>query len=274
MIELPGPLVTADWLQAHAGSVVLADVRWSIPTGPKRQDYEAGHIPGAVFVDLDADLSEEPGPRGRHPLPSPEDFATARARLGLVEPVVAYDDTGGATASRLWWMLDSIGVPAAVLEGGTEAWSGEWESGIVHPTPAAVSTIPWPDARYIDADALLGAIDAGAVALDARSAERFRGEENPIDARYGHVPGARSWPWETSLRADGTFLPAAVLRERFEAAGVQEPDDLVTSCGSGVTGCHVLLAARVAGIEGGRLYAGSWSEWGGDPNRPIETGET
>ncbi|MGI9605399.1 MAG: sulfurtransferase [Acidimicrobiales bacterium] len=268
---LPGPLVSADWLRDNLDTVGVVDVRWSIPTGPMRDRYEEGHIPGAVFADLDTDLSAPAGPRGRHPLPTPQDFAVVRSRLGLTRPVVAYDGRGGAVAARLWWMLDSIGVPCAVLEGGLEAWGEPLDSGSVSPVHVPAGPIPWPADRFIDADDMVPAIADGAVALDARNAERFRGEPNDIDPRLGHVPGATSWPWESNLDADARFMTSETLRSRFAELGVVDGSNLIASCGSGVTGCHVLLAARVAGIDGGRLYAGSWSEWAADPDRPVET---
>ena len=274
---LPGPLVSADWLLAHLGSVDIVDVRWSMADGPKRSDHETAHLPGAVFADLDADLSDPPGQRGRHPLPSPEAFAQARSRLGLTgRPVVAYDDQRGATAARLWWMLDAIGCPAAVLDGGVEAWPGPWESG---PTPAPamaeaveVAPVDWPDDRFIDAADVLAAIGAGAVLLDARASERFEGRPNPIDDPPGHIPGSRSRPWTDNVGDDGRLLPADRLRDELGGLGVSQGRELIASCGSGVTGCHDLLAARVAGFDGGRLYTGSWSEWSRGPDRPVATG--
>lgn len=271
----PSPVVSAQWLASNLGAVQLADVRWAMGEGPKREAFEAGHLPAAVFVDLDADLSDPPGERGRHPLPSPERFAEVRGRLGLDDrPVVAYDDQGGAQAGRLWWMLDAIGHEVAVLDGGIQAWAGELEVGpSVEPGREPAGVVDWPADRFVEADEVLSAIEGGAVLVDARSRERFVGEPNPIDPRYGHVPGARSRPWTENVGADGRFLPIEELRAGLRSVGVEPGTDLVASCGSGVTGCHDLLAARLIGIEGGRLYTGSWSEWAGDPDRPVETGE-
>lgn len=272
----PSPVVSAQWLAANLDAVHLADVRWALGEGPKREEYEAGHLPGAVFVDLDTDLSDPPGERGRHPLPSPERFAEVRGRLGLDDrPVVVYDDQSGAQAGRLWWMLDAIGHEVAVLDGGIQAWPGDLEVGpSVEPAREACEVVEWPADRFVDIDDVLPAIEAGAVLVDARSRDRFVGEPNPIDPRLGHVPGARSRPWTENIGADGRFLPIEELRSQLRAAGVVPGADLLASCGSGVTGCHDLLAARLIGIEGGRLYTGSWSEWAGDPDRPVETGET
>lgn len=271
MTQLPGPLVSARWLAEHLDDVILADVRWNIAVGPQPDEHAAGHLPGAVFVDLDADLSAPAGPRGRHPLPTPEAFAAARTRLGLAgRPIVAYDAANGAIAARLWWLLDSIGVDAAVLDGGLAAWTGPQESGPVVPTPVDVAMVPWPDDRFVGVDDVLGAIAAGATHLDARSSERFAGEANPIDARPGHIPGSFSRPWQDNLDEGGRFRTAAELAVEL-GPGVHS--DIVASCGSGVTGCHTLLAARLAGNRGGRLYTGSWSEWSLDEQRPVATDE-
>ncbi len=270
-MALPGPSVSASWLEDNLASVQLADVRWSILAGPARAAFIEGHIPGAVFVDLDADLSGPPGSAGRHPLPSPGQFAAARRRLGLGDgPIVAYDDVGGSIAGRLWWMLDAVGVPAAVLDGGINQWQGRLEIGEAKPVPVEVDERPWPSDRFISADDVLGAIASGSTLLDARSEERFRGEPNPIDPVAGHIPGARSRPWTRNLGDDGTLLPVDELREQFTASGVGDGADVIASCGSGVTGCHLLWAASVAGLKPGRLYTGSWSEWIGSGERPIE----
>lgn len=274
-MTIPRPVVSADWLAANLDRVRLADVRWALGEGPKRADYEDAHLPGAVFVDLDADLSDPPGERGRHPLPSPQRFAGTRARLGLHDrPVVVYDDQSGAQAGRLWWMLDAIEHEVAVLDGGLRAWVGQMESG-PGPEPAggSVEPVPWPADRFVEADDLLDAIEAGGVLVDARSRERFVGEPNPIDGRPGHVPGARSRPWTDNIGPDGRFLPVGELRAALGKVGVEPGADVLASCGSGVTGCHDLLAARLIGVEGGRLYTGSWSEWSRGPGRPVATGD-
>lgn len=270
MISLPGPLVTSNWLEQHLAEVRVIDVGWSMDVGPHLERYNTSHIQGAVFCDLDADLSAPAGERGRHPLPTAEDFAAARARLGAEElPVVAYDDRGGATAARLWWMLDAIGRPVAVLDGGLAGWTGPVESGPSPSYASSVAPIPWPADRFIEASEVLDAIDSGAVLLDARSAERFEGQPNPIDARPGHIPGSVSRPWTDNVDPEGRFLEPERLSAELSALGATADRGIVASCGSGVTGCHDLLAARVAGLAGGRLYVGSWSEWSQDPNRPV-----
>lgn len=266
----PGPLVSPEWLIDNIAQVRPVDVRWSMDGGPKRSDYLRAHLPGAVFADLDRDLSGPPGERGRHPLPSAEDFAMVRSRLGLgSKPVVAYDDQGGAVAGRLWWMLDAVGHPVAVLDGGIQAWTGPVEAGEVTAEPERVAAVAWPDDRFIVAGDIEAAITAGAVLVDARSAARFDGRANPIDSRPGHIPGSVSRPWTDNIGGDGRFLPVEQLRSELLELGLVPGADVIASCGSGVTGCHDLLAARLIGVDGGRLYAGSWSEWSQDPDRPV-----
>jgi thiosulfate/3-mercaptopyruvate sulfurtransferase len=271
MSILPGPIVSSQWLAANHERVRIVDVRWSIPTGPMKDDYERGHIPGAVFADLDCDLSSPAGTRGRHPLPTPEAFATTRRRLGMDLPVVAYDDRGGSVASRLWWMLDSIGAEAAVLDGGIHSWTGTLAQGTESAAPASVEAVAWPADRFVDGDAVLANISGGAKLVDARSAERFAGRPNPIDSRPGHIPGSSSRPWQNNLDAAGRFRKLDELKAEFARLGLDDETALVASCGSGVTGCHNLLAARLAGLPLSRLYAGSWSEWSQDPDRPVAT---
>jgi thiosulfate/3-mercaptopyruvate sulfurtransferase len=270
-------LVDADWVAARGGSVVVADVRWYLDGRDGRAAYEAGHIPGAVFVDLDADLSAPGDPtQGRHPLPSPEQFAAAMGRLGIGTDhvVVAYDDSGGGTAGRLVWMLRVTGHAAALLDGGLRAWTGALETGPgATRSPATFDARPWSADALATADETAAAASAGAV-LDARSSERFRGDSEAIDSRPGHIPGARSAPWAANLdAATGRFLPAAALRHRFEALGVRAGEPLVAYCGSGVSACANLVALERAGFAGARLYVASWSGWSSDPDRPAATGD-
>jgi thiosulfate/3-mercaptopyruvate sulfurtransferase len=273
-------LVETAWLAAHLTDVVVADVRWS-PTGGTAEAaaaFEAGHIPGAAFFDVDRDLAGDPtaGP-GRHPLPSPEAFARSLSIAGIDREsfVVAYDDVKGSLAARLWWMLDVLGRRVALLDGGLGAWRGALETGVAHGrSPTPIEPRPWPLERIGDADDVAAAIhDETTVVLDARTPERYRGEVEPIDPVAGHIPGARNAPWVSNLDASGRFVSAEQLRERYAELGVTDGAGAIAHCGSGVTACHDLLAMRLAGLHGGRLYVGSWSGWVSDPARPIATGE-
>ncbi|MDQ2750944.1 MAG: sulfurtransferase [Pseudonocardiales bacterium] len=265
--ELP-PLVSGAWLAEHAAGVRVVDVRWYLDGRSGRAAYDTGHLPGAVWLDVDTDLSAPASPAdGRHPLPSPEHFATALGRVGIAQgqPVVAYDDAGGSIAARLWWLLHVLDEPVAVLDGGLQAWPGELSTDVVTLAQVTRTARPWPAARFRDADSVARA----ALVLDARPAERFAHGDPGIDPRPGHLPGARSAPWAGNLDpATGRFLDPAALRARFAALGAS--GDVVAYCGSGVTACHDLLALEVAGISGTALYPGSWSQWGADPGRPIE----
>jgi thiosulfate/3-mercaptopyruvate sulfurtransferase len=279
-IRLPGPVVDAGWLADHLDEVVVADVRWYLDGRSGRAAYEGGHLPGAVFVDLDTDLSAPPDTAGgRHPLPSPERFAAALGRLGIGPdtPVVAYDDAGGSIAARLWWLRHLLGEPTAVLDGGLTAWSGELPTDAVATGPVARDAHPWPEDRLAGAEDVEQArIRQGTVIIDARAAGRYQGEPNPADPRPGHVPGALSAPWVDNLDpGTGRFRPPDELRARFAALG--GPDTVIAYCGSGVTACHDLLALELAGRPSDanprtRLFPGSWSAWAADPSREVETG--
>jgi thiosulfate/3-mercaptopyruvate sulfurtransferase len=276
------PLVDAAWLADHADdpSVVVADVRWYLDGRSGRAAFEAGHLPGAVFVDLDAVLAADPSSgAGRHPLPDPGVFAGALGRLGIGDDatVVAYDDAGGTTAARLWWMLRAVGQTATVLDGGIASWTGRLERGAGSPRPTvARRPTPWPKDRTVSADDVAAVSEGRTVGrlLDARAPERFRGEAEPIDPRAGHIPGARNAPFAANLDATtGRFLPADELRRLYaELLGEASPAEAIAYCGSGVTSCHTLLALEVAGMGGGRLFPGSWSEWSARADRPIELG--
>ncbi len=278
---LPGPLVSGQWLNSNRQWVDIADVRWSMDTGPKIQDFANGRIPGAVFVDLDADLSAQPGPGGRHPLPSISDFLVALADKGLgSRPIVCYDDVGGGIAARLWWMLDVLGFPSAVLDGGVGAWPAELEKGEAVYSSRAADVWPqevaehqsWPTEALASADDVLASVATSAIPiLDARPADRFAGRPNPIDQRPGHMPGAISRPWQTNLTDEFLFRAPEELLSQFDELGLEGDPSWIATCGSGVTACHNLLAARIAGIDDGKLYAGSWSEWTQDSDRPVAT---
>ncbi|MEA2269839.1 MAG: thiosulfate/3-mercaptopyruvate sulfurtransferase [Solirubrobacteraceae bacterium] len=267
------PVVDVAWVREHGDELVLADVRWYLDGRPGRAEYDAGHLPGAVFVDLDEQLAAEGAPEvGRHPLPDHEAFARDMAQLGIGDDdtVVAYDDAGGVMAARLVWMLRAIGRPAAVLDGGMAAWDGPLESRTPPRPPARFTPVPWPQERLASMD---DAADPDNVVLDARQRERYLGAPDPIDFRAGHIPGARSLPCRANLDPSGRFLPVAELRRRLADVGVGPSTPVVSYCGSGVTACHNLLAIEHAGLGAGRLYPGSWSQWSHDVARPVATGD-
>ncbi|MPY95026.1 MAG: sulfurtransferase [Acidimicrobiia bacterium] len=277
---LTAPLIHAARLAAHEGEVRVCDVRWYLDGRSGRDAYRAGHLPGAVWVDLDATLAGPPSPEaGRHPLPAPSVFAAGLGAAGVGDgtPVVAYDDLGGMVAGRLVWLLRAIGHEAALLDGGLQAWPGALETGEVAVAPERFTPRPWPERLLADADEVAGAAAASghAVVLDARAAERYRGEVEPVDPRAGHIPGARNAPFADNLGADGQFLHHSALRQRFESLGVGEDTDVIVYCGSGVSACHDLLALEWAGYAQGqvRLYPGSWSQWSADATRPANIGD-
>jgi thiosulfate/3-mercaptopyruvate sulfurtransferase len=262
------PIVSPSNLAARLDSPDLrvVDVRWVLGApGRGREAYEAGHIPGAIFLDVDADLAAAEGP-GRHPLPSPTAFRSRleAAGIGTEHEVVAYDDVGGWVAARLWWMLDNLGHDrSAVLDGGYPAWLAEG-----HPVTVVVPRFPpahldlapaWTNT--IDRDGLIERL-GDVVLLDARGGSRYRGETEPIDPLPGHIPTAISAPTDAALGSDGRLLDGAALAERFRALGADgSAGQVVTSCGSGVSACLNSLAMRVAGLPDPILYPGSYSDW-------------
>ncbi|MFC8145686.1 sulfurtransferase [Streptomyces paradoxus] len=259
---------------------VLLDVRWQLtaakaagePPFDGRAAYESGHLPGAVYVDLDRELASAPGKGGRHPLPDLARFGAAMRRAGVSAgtPVVVYDGGQGWAAARAWWLLRWTGHPdVRVLDGGLPSWEGPLEKSV--PAPAEGDFVPEPGATgLLDADAAAALARSG-VLLDARAGERYRGEVEPIDPVAGHIPGAVSAPTTENVGADGRFLPAGELRARFGALGVREGSRVGVYCGSGVSAAHEVLALAAAGIPA-ELYVGSWSEWSSDPDRPVAVG--
>lgn len=266
------PLISAAEL-AGVGPVTILDVRYRMggPGGP--EEYAAGHVPGAAYVDLDADLADPPGPRGRHPLPDVGTFEAAMRRAGVSagRPVVVYDDWEGRAAARAWWLLRFHGHrDVRVLDGGWSAWlraGGPVEVGEVA-TVAGDFTADPGHLGVLGADDVL-AFAATHTLVDARNPERYRGEVEPVDPVAGHIPGAVNVPTGENLREDGTFRPADELAARY--AAVTGDGDVAAYCGSGVTAAHDVLALAVTGVEAA-LYPGSWSEWVADPERPVETG--
>ncbi|HEX2667668.1 MAG TPA: sulfurtransferase [Gammaproteobacteria bacterium] len=275
-------LVETEVLAAHLADPawVVADCRSSITDpeeGPRR--YAAGHIPGAHHLHLERDLSGPLAPdTGRHPLPDPAQLAEVlgRAGIGAGTQVVAYDDAGGAYAARLWWLLRWLGhTDAAVLNGGWQQWIKEERLVSTEPPRVEPRRFDLHEPRrdmWLSTSEVLEIVRGRkhGLLLDVRGPKRFRGEEEPIDPVAGHVPGAANLPFAGNVAEDGRFHCPAVLRQRFETvlAGAK-PEQVVCMCGSGVTACQGLLAMEVAGLKGGRLYAGSWSEWIRDAGRPV-----
>ncbi len=276
-------IVSPDELSAHLDDPawIVCDCRHDLAdTGSGRRAYAQSHIPGARFVHLDEDLSGPmTGKNGRHPLPDPEVFCKRLAALGATEDtqVVAYDASGGCYASRLWWMLRWIGhARAAVLDGGWDGWVKAGRP--VNANPPAIKP-GYLSARLqprlaVDAAYVASRLDRPEVCVfDARSAERFRGENETLDPVGGHIPGAVNRFYKRNLDTGGRFKSAAELREEYtDLLDAHAPKDVVHQCGSGVTACHNLLAMEIAGLSGSRLYPGSWSEWCADPARPVAKG--
>lgn len=278
-------LVSTDWLATRLSdsNVRVVDVRWYLLEKDKngRSEYLRGHIPGAIFLDIDTDLASPRGQGpGRHPLPRAEAFAEAMARAGIGADthVVAYDDRGGLTAARLWWLLRYFGHDnVSLLDGGITRWMAEGR-----PLEIQVPSVPRAsfvarlhpervaDRRVVDALRQ----NPRALVLDVRAAERYEGKVEPIDPRAGHVPGAKSAPAAGNLRApdDPRFLDLAALREHFDQLGADKAERVVAYCGSGINACQAIFAMQLAGIENALLYEGSWSDWSSDPNAPVAVG--
>lgn len=276
MTYTPPPIVSVDWVTSDRERLTLCDVRWYLDGRSGRAAYDSGHLPGAVFIDLDRWLAATPSAAaGRHPLPHPDAFAAGMRAAGVDDDsvVVAYDDAGGASAARLVWLLRACGRPAALLDGGSDTWPYPLSRVAPVVTPGTFTQSSWPPDAVVDAGAVADAASRGLVVIDARAGARYAGEVEPVDARAGHIPGAVNLPYSGNLDAvTGRFREPGDLAARYRRAGVGDHDRPIVYCGSGVTACHTLLAIEHAGLPAGRLYAGSWSQWSADERRPIATG--
>jgi thiosulfate/3-mercaptopyruvate sulfurtransferase len=262
-----------------AHDLTLLDVRWRLGGPPGRELYDAGHIPGAVFVDLDRALAAPPGEGGRHPMPATADFEKAMRLAGVSDsrPVVVYDDADSTAAARAWWLLRYFGHPSVrVLDGGFRAWTAAGypvqAQGPEHGAAAGDFTARPGHLGLLDADAAAALARTGLL-LDARAGERYRGEAEHVDPVAGHIPGAVNAPTSENVNKDGTFKPRSELAARFNALGATGDRQVAAYCGSGVTAAHEVLALALAGIPAA-LYLGSWSNWITDPARPVATGPT
>lgn len=253
---------------------VILDVRWQLGDDRGHDHYREGHVPGAVFVDLDRELAAAPSPqRGRHPLPDITDLQAAARRWGIDDrsPVVVYDDVGNLASARAWWLLRWGGhSDVRLLDGGLGAWRDaglRLSSGDTTPRAGSVTLTPGhlPVAEIDEVAA------TSARVVDARATERYRGEVEPVDPRAGHIPGAISVPTAGNVGADGRFLPADDIRKRFADNGIGDSDEVIAYCGSGINAAHEIAALEIAGIRA-TLFPGSWSQWSSDPDRPVATG--
>lgn len=284
MIALSTPLVSSSDLQAALGgpdSPVVIDIRYRLGGPPGRPDHDAGHIPGAVFVDLDTELAAAPGVAGRHPLPDPQRLQEVLRRAGIHDGsrVVAHDDGNGSIAARAWWLLRWAGFPAdrvAVLDGGWAAWAAAGLPTTAEPSrpgPGDV-TVRVGGMPVLDADEAAALAWSGLL-LDARAGVRYRGETEPVDPRAGHIPGAHNVPTADLVGPDGFWLAPDTLAERFGREGVGS-GAVGAYCGSGVTAAALVLGVERAGLrppgQPVALYVGSWSNWSADPARPVAIG--
>lgn len=269
-------LISAAELDVAPPTVRVLDVRWTLGAPDGKGDYLAGHVPGAVYVDLDSELARHGTPQdGRHPLPDPAALQESARGWGLDDgdTVVVYDGGGNLAAARAWWLLRDAGVAdVRLLDGALPAWIAaghplatgpeQHARGTITLRPHLLSTVDIDGAAKFPTDGVL---------LDARAGARYRGETEPIDPRAGHIPGAVSAPTSDNLAEDGTFLPADRLRERFGALGVTGDRPVAAYCGSGITAAHTVVALILAGFTPA-LYAGSWSQWANHPDRPVASG--
>jgi thiosulfate/3-mercaptopyruvate sulfurtransferase len=275
------PIITANQLEElinEGSDVLICDCRFDLTNAKAGFEmYKTAHITGAIYVNVDQDLSgKKTGGNGRHPLPTPEEWAKTRQGLGIANHthVVAYDSHGGTFASRLWWMLRSIGhASVQVLDGGLDAWNGSFSSVGRAPKPlsAMPEAFPYQGVVLIDEMEKNVVTQERKMVIDARAPDRFRGENETLDPVGGHIPGATNRCFKENLVAGKFKSPELLYKEFVLLIGQQKPGTIIHSCGSGVSACHNLLAMEAAGLSGSRLYVGSWSEWCSDPKRPIET---
>ncbi len=277
-------LVSTENLAQHLDDPawIVFDCRFTLTNAEAgRRAYTGGHVPGARYAHLEESLSAPvTSTSSRHPLPSPDEFADQLGRWGVDtdKQIIIYDDSFGSMAVRLWWMLRWMGHESvALLDGGWPKWRREKHA--ITTEPPVIQSARFQHHlttdRQVDANQVeVMRQDKNALIIDARPEERFTGDYEPLDKISGHIPGSVNWPFEENLDLGGTYLPAAELRESYLKIlhGIS-PEQVVHSCGSGVTACHNILAMEIAGLSGSRLYAGSWSEWITDPARPVETGE-
>ena len=277
-------LINADELETllQSQAVIVCDCRFSLnDPDAGRAAFEGSHIPGARYVDLERDLSGQiTSSTGRHPLPAVDDWIDRVALLGLTggQKIVVYDHGPGVFAARLWWMLGWIGISDVwLLDGGFATWSKSGKSTISGEEPVELPSSNLTSLKEVndlkaDADEILKSLGGGVLSIvDAREPPRFSGEVEPLDAKAGHIPGAINYHFALNLE-DGKFRSRAKLKEAFEQVTAERnPQNIIHSCGSGVTACHNLFAMEYSGIKGSRLYPGSWSEWIADPSRPTET---
>ncbi|GIF77351.1 sulfurtransferase [Asanoa siamensis] len=276
MVSADDLTIDPDELLAALPGTSVLDARWRLGGRPGREDYAEGHIPGAVFVDLDTELAGAPGRHGRHPLPDPATLQAALRAKGVTndKPVVVYDAGDGQAAARAWWILRWAGHrDTRVLDGGLQAWrdqghpitteTPEITHGDIDVKPGALPTLTADDAAKLAKQGTL---------LDARVAPRFRGEIEPVDPVAGHIPGAVNRPTTDNTTTDNKLRAAADLKQAFAASGVRDDEPVGAYCGSGVTAAHTVLALHRAGRTDAALYVGSWSDWVTDPSRPVATG--
>lgn len=272
------PLITANQLEEIINSgenVLLCDCRFDL-TDPSagRKAYLEGHIPGALYLDLDQDLSgKKTGQNGRHPLPTPEDWAQTKSRFGIDSKtlVIAYDNQGSVYASRLWWMLKATGhAQVQVLDGGLDAWNGPIGTLPRQPTPTSTPEPTMPYVGLVLVDGVLENLqNKKNVLIDARANDRFHGQNETLDPVGGHIPEAVNYCFRENLSGKLFKAPEQLYKDFHDLLGATKASEVIHQCGSGVTACHNLLAMEIAGLKGSRLYAGSWSEWCADPSRPI-----